>query len=105
MNPIHLGFYLPGSPQYIPMSIYFLYHFSQAFFGRRELSYGDICKRIFSHHLLAGKARAMLGMVVLLGCFHAFRIFAPGFLKAVSGGFGYQGRWGHHPLLSYRAET
>lgn len=32
MNPMDLGFHLPGSPHYIPMSIYFLYHFSQLFF-------------------------------------------------------------------------
>lgn len=46
-----------------------------------------------SSHIIfsQGKARKMLGMVVLFGCFHAFRIFAPGFQKAVSGGFGYQG--------------
>lgn len=64
-----------------------------------ELSYGDICKRIFSCQLLVEKARAMPGMVVLLGSFHVFRIFAPGFLKAVSGGFGYQGERGTQPSV------
>lgn len=73
--------------------------FRSSFFGRRELSYGDICKRIFSHHLLAGKARAMLGMVVLLGYFHAFRIFAPGFLKAVSGGIWVRRGGGTQPSV------
>lgn len=32
-----------------------------------------------SSHIFSQGKRAMLGMVVLLGCFHAFRIFAPGF--------------------------
>lgn len=90
VNPIHPGFlssWFPHNTYPCPFISFPI--FRNSFFGRRELSYGDICKRIFSHHLLAGKARAMLGMVVLLGCFHVFRIFAPGFLKAVSGGFGY----------------
>lgn len=50
----------------------------------------------------------MLGMVVLLGSFHAFRIFAPGFLKAVSGGIWVRrggGDTAESPLLCYRAET